>query len=121
MPRKQPVWFILIIRITATLTVVMVWIIRRPRQRIGGVFNFREPLESCSCIDPERPLASTRYNQICLRRSQLDNTRPAPNRIRLFHSGAGTYEKQLIVKVPVFTGAFYSPNRYTGRLDFPSE
>jgi hypothetical protein len=37
MPKKQPVWFILVIRITATLMVVMVWIIRRPRQKIGGV------------------------------------------------------------------------------------
>jgi hypothetical protein len=47
MPRKQLVWFILIIRITATLTVVMVWIIRRPRQKIGGVLFSENSVRDC--------------------------------------------------------------------------
>jgi len=39
MPRKQPVWFVLIIRMTASFTLIVVWIIRRPRRNIGGVLT----------------------------------------------------------------------------------
>lgn len=46
MPRKQPVWFILIIRITASLTLVMVWIIRSPAGTSAG-FSFHRTCGDC--------------------------------------------------------------------------
>jgi hypothetical protein len=36
MPQKQPVSFILIIRMPSGLILIAVWIILRPRQNIGG-------------------------------------------------------------------------------------
>jgi hypothetical protein len=44
---NQRVAFVLVIRVTATLTVVMVWIIRRPRQNIGGVLFSQNLLWDC--------------------------------------------------------------------------
>jgi hypothetical protein len=41
MPDKQLVWFILIIRVTASLTLVLIWIIRSPYRFAGrGGFTF---------------------------------------------------------------------------------
>lgn len=40
MPDKQLVWFILIIRVTASLTLVLIWIIRNPYRFAGRGFSF---------------------------------------------------------------------------------
>ncbi len=47
MPRKQPVWFVLIIRMTASsFTLIVVWIICSPYRNIGRGFNFKR-----TCLD----------------------------------------------------------------------
>jgi hypothetical protein len=40
MPRKQPVWFILIIQIAPGVILALIWIIPKPRQSIGGALKF---------------------------------------------------------------------------------
>jgi hypothetical protein len=44
MPSRGVRYIVLVIRITASLTLIVVWIIRRPRQKIGGVLIFRKPV-----------------------------------------------------------------------------
>jgi hypothetical protein len=42
MPSLRTRCIVLVIRLTPSLTLIVVWIIRRPRQNIGGVFISKE-------------------------------------------------------------------------------